>query len=107
MPEYLASNDLATFSASGKSTEVYQTTLPSFFAASMSCGVTTAAGGAAERTRVAGSVVAAARAAEAFRSFRRDHVGVFIFKSSQVISFLPPRLDCCQPTSACTRSGGI
>src|SRR6185436_11030056 len=62
MPGYLASNDLATFSASGRSTEVYQTTLPSFLAASMSCGVTALAGGAAERTRVEGRVVAAASA---------------------------------------------
>src|SRR5687767_11560412 len=82
MPGNLASNDLATFSASGRSTEVYQTTLPSFFAASMSCGVTALAGGAAESTRVEGRAVAAASALVAFSTLRRDQIGVFIFKSS-------------------------
>ena len=36
MPGYAASNCLATFSALGRTSEVYQTTLPSFFAASTS-----------------------------------------------------------------------
>src|SRR5664280_1350358 len=43
-PGYLASKALATFSASGRSTEVYQTTLPSFLAASISAGVIALAG---------------------------------------------------------------
>src|SRR3569833_1676492 len=60
-PGYLASNDLAIFSASGKSTDVYQTTLPSFFAASMSAGVTGLAAGAADSTCVE-SMLPAARA---------------------------------------------
>ena len=38
-PGYFASNERATRSASGRSTEVYQTALPSFFAASISAGV--------------------------------------------------------------------
>src|ERR1700694_3277732 len=44
-PEYLASNALATRSAAGRSSEVYQTTLPSFLAASIKAGVTLLAGG--------------------------------------------------------------
>src|SRR4029079_4399100 len=53
MPGYLASNALPTFSASARSTELYQVTLPSFFAASISCGVMLSAAGAdwAERTK--------------------------------------------------------
>ena len=47
-PGYLASMALATFSASGRSTEVYQTTLPSFLAAAISSGVMAVAGGAAD-----------------------------------------------------------
>src|SRR6185437_8923828 len=47
-PGYFASKDLPIFSASGRSTEVYQTTLPSFLAASISCGVIALAGGAAD-----------------------------------------------------------
>ena len=39
MPGYFASNALATRSATGRSIEVYQTTLPSFLAASISAGV--------------------------------------------------------------------
>ena len=51
-PGYLASKALATFSASGRSTEVYQVTLPSFFAASISSGVIFCASGGAPRTGV-------------------------------------------------------
>ena len=40
MPGYFASNVLAIRSAAARSIEVYQTTLPSFFAASISAGVT-------------------------------------------------------------------
>ena len=52
-PGYLASNTLATRSAIVRSTEVYQITLPSFFAASTSSGVILLASGAAcaERTK--------------------------------------------------------
>ena len=49
-PGNLASKDLATFSASGRSTEVYQITLPSFLAASIKGGVIALAGGAADST---------------------------------------------------------
>ncbi len=39
MPGYFASKDLAIRSAADRSIDVYQTTLPSFFAASISAGV--------------------------------------------------------------------
>src|SRR5260370_6646685 len=64
-PGYLASNALATFSASGRSTDVYQVTLPSFFAASINSGVIFCASGGAPRTGVtkdpAAAIVEAAR----------------------------------------------
>ena len=47
MPGYFASNALPSRSATGRSTEVYQTTLPSFLAASISAGVIVVAAGAA------------------------------------------------------------
>src|SRR5919204_4801842 len=47
MPGYFASNAFPTRSATGRSTAVYQTTLPSFFAASTSSGVTLVGAGAA------------------------------------------------------------
>jgi hypothetical protein len=53
-PGYLASNALPICSESFRSIEVYQTTLPSFFAASISAGVTALAGGAG-RERSSGS----------------------------------------------------
>src|ERR1700746_2230893 len=45
-PGYLASKSLATFSPKVRSTEVYQTTLPSFLDASTSSGVIFSDGGA-------------------------------------------------------------
>jgi hypothetical protein len=53
----------------------------------MSCGVTALAGGAADRTRAEGRVVAAASALVACSTLRRDQIGVFIFKSS-LLNFL-------------------
>ena len=47
MPGYLASNVFAIFSATGKSTEVYQAILPSLRAASISAGVIELASGRA------------------------------------------------------------
>jgi hypothetical protein len=70
MPGYFASNALPTFSASGRSTEVYQTTLPSFFAASISAGVTRFRRGRL-RAHARGECGAAERAAP-FRMSRRD-----------------------------------
>src|ERR1044071_9661020 len=71
MPGYFASKDLATFSASGRSTEVYQTTLPSFLAASMSWGVIALAGGAADITFVE-KAAPATRALEPTNTSRRE-----------------------------------
>src|SRR5712671_2226308 len=70
-PEYFASNDLAIFSATARSIDVYQTTLPSFRAAAISSGVTASAAGAAATTRVANAAFAA-RAEEDLRKVRRD-----------------------------------
>ena len=69
-PGYFASNDLPTRSASGRSTEVYQTALPSFLAASISAGVTASAGGGAALSGVAASV--SASALEPFSTSRRE-----------------------------------
>src|SRR5258708_513682 len=60
MPGYFASNALATFSASSSSTEVYQTILPSFLAASMSSGVTFVGAGASASAAPAKKAAAAA-----------------------------------------------
>src|SRR6185312_8046770 len=76
-PGYLASNDLAIFSASGRSTEVYQTTLPSFFAASTSAGVTALAAGAADSTCVESAPPAASAPVPIIRS-RREILNSFI-----------------------------
>src|SRR4051812_25194136 len=69
MPGYFASNDLAIFSATARSIDVYQTTLPSRFAASTRAGVTASAAGAAETTRVENAPAAAS--AEDLRKLRR------------------------------------
>src|SRR6266404_1035215 len=76
MPGYFASNDLAIFSASGRSTEVYQTTLPSRLAASISAGVTAVGSGAAARSGAANSTapVCAQAPAEALRMVRLEIV---------------------------------
>ncbi len=84
-PEYFASKVLATRSAAGRSSEVYQTTLPSFLAASIKAGVTELAGGAAALTEVACVEVAnapAAIAAEPFRMSRLESSGFLIVVSS-------------------------
>src|SRR5215210_6730147 len=76
MPGYFASNALPTFSESGRSTDVYQTTLPSFLAASTSAGVTGSAAGACARKGEANTV--AASAVVPCRSLRRDNLGIFV-----------------------------
>src|SRR6266404_3944440 len=72
MPGYFASNDRAIFSASGRSTEVYQTTLPSRLAASISAGVTAVGSGAAARSGAANTDSPAA--AEVLRMVRLEIV---------------------------------
>src|SRR6185437_6109653 len=83
-PGNLASNDLAIFSASGRSTEVYHTTLPSFFAASTSAGVMLVAGGAAAMT-LAGNAAPAANALDPINKPRREIFKSFIGISSIVL----------------------
>ena len=60
-PGNFASNDFAIRSARGRSTEVYQATLPSFLAASIKVGVIAVAGGAAARSGDAKTVEVATR----------------------------------------------
>src|SRR5687767_11670297 len=69
MPGYLASNALATFSPSARSTDVYQENLPSFFAASIKAGVILVGSGGAARTGVMNEP--AAIAVEAASTWRR------------------------------------
>src|SRR5262245_2583371 len=69
-PGYLASKALATFSASGRSTDVYQTTLPSRRAASINCGVMEAGSGGAALSGDAN--VLAARAAVPCNNLRLE-----------------------------------
>src|SRR6516164_4798431 len=76
MPEYLASKARATFSATGKSTDVYQTTFPSFCAAATNAGLAGTA--SANVTRGASATVASA--ADCWRKPLRDG-GLRIFKS--------------------------
>src|SRR6185295_16193039 len=68
MPNF-ALNAAPTFSETDRSIEVYQTTLPSFFAASINCGVMASAGGACATTREANKVPSAS-ALEPFRMSR-------------------------------------
>src|SRR6266700_7007207 len=81
-PEYLPSNARATRSAAGRSSEVYQTTLPSFLAASIRAGVTVLAGGAAARTEDANAP--AASAVEPLRTSRLENPGFFIVACSRL-----------------------
>src|SRR4051794_39505009 len=67
---YFALNEPAIFSDTERSIEVYHTTLPSFFAASISCGVIASAGGASARTQLA-NMLAVASAAQPFQTSRR------------------------------------
>src|SRR3954465_5562109 len=72
---YFALNEPAIFSDTERSIEVYQTTLPSFFAASISCGVIASAGGAAARNGEANTVPSAA-AVDALRTSRLESPGL-------------------------------
>src|SRR5664279_2742089 len=86
-PGYLASNALPICSDSFRSTEVYQTTLPSFLAASISAGVTALAGGAADSTRVENEAPATS-ALEPISKSRRENFDFFIGVSSMNIILL-------------------
>src|ERR1700712_2760677 len=77
---YLALKAPAIFSDTDRSIEVYQTTLPSFFAASISCGVIASAGGASARAAVANTVPSAS-AVVPLRISRREGIVLFIASS--------------------------
>src|SRR5689334_9866204 len=87
MPGYFASNDFPIFSASGRSTEVYQTTLPSFFAASISCGVTGLAAGAADSTCVENALLAASAPVPTKRVRREIGKSVISVSSFSLVRF--------------------
>src|ERR1700692_1854739 len=80
-PEYLASNALPICSESLRSIEVYQTTLPSFLAASISAGVTALAGGGPDSPRGENEAPAAS-APEPISTSRRENFDFFIGVSS-------------------------
>src|SRR5206468_7006728 len=86
MPEYFASKARATFSAAGRSSEVYQTTLPSFFAAAISSGVIELAGGAAAFTEAENEPIA--RAVPPLRRSRLENLGLLIVR---LLVKFPPR----------------
>src|ERR1700730_1663160 len=91
MPLYFASNALATFSASGRSTEVYQTTLPSFCAALTRAGVVALGGGAA--ALIGDAYTVKASALDPLRTWRLDNFLSRIATSSlRVVGFA--RRDC-------------
>src|ERR1700712_2269724 len=77
---YFALKEPAIFSDTDRSIEVYQTTLLSFFAASISCGVIASAGGASARAAVANTVPSAS-AVEPLRISRREGFVCFIASS--------------------------
>src|SRR5438105_14936478 len=76
MPGYFVSNALATSSATGRSSDVYQTTLPSFLAASINAGVTAVGSGAAARMGDAKAVTPTA--SEPLGTPRRENLLRFI-----------------------------
>src|SRR6185503_12108753 len=86
-PGNFASNDFEMRSARGKSTEVYQTTLPSFLAASNIAGVIAVAGGAAARSGDANTVDAAI-AVEALRTSRLESLLLRIAIPPGIVKFL-------------------
>src|SRR5580658_10125302 len=80
MPPNFSLKDAAIFSETARSIDVYQTTWPSFFAASISCGVIPSGGGACARAGAANTVPSAS-AVEPFRMSRRESFRFFIASS--------------------------
>jgi hypothetical protein len=84
MPPNFSLKEPAIFSATARSIAVYQTTLPSFFAASINCGVIASAGGAAARAAEANTVPSASAVepfSEACRTSRLESLCFFIASS--------------------------
>src|SRR6266851_8806317 len=77
IPGYCASKALPSFSPTGRSMAEYSTTLASFFAASINCGVIACAGGASARAADA-NTVPSANAVEPFSTSRRESLCLFI-----------------------------
>src|SRR3981081_2619122 len=89
MPPNFSLNDAEIFSATKRSIAVYQTTLPSFLAASISCGVMASAGGASARTDDANTVPSASAFApfsEPLRTSRLESFRFFIASSCSLLS---------------------
>src|SRR3954453_17669395 len=86
MPPNFSLNEAAIFSETERSIEGYQTTLPSFFAASIRAGVMASGGGASARTGDA-NTVPSARALEPLRMSRRESLCCFI--ASSLLLLLP------------------
>src|ERR1700744_630534 len=84
IPGNFCLNDSAIFSATPRSIEVYQTTLPSFFAASISAGVIASGGGASARAGSANTVPSAS-AVVPFRMSRRDGFLLLAFMASSLV----------------------
>src|ERR1700738_3030976 len=89
MPPNFSLKAPAIFSATERSIAVYQTTLPSFFAASISCGVIASAGGAWARTGDANTVPSAS-AVEALRTALLESFFFFIACSARSLSAQRP-----------------
>src|SRR5581483_6763805 len=88
-PGYFASKALPICSESLRSTEVYQTTFPSFFAASIRAGVTAVAGGAADMTLVENAAPATS-ALDPISTSRREIFERFIDVPSIALFCCPP-----------------
>src|ERR1700759_1928566 len=88
MPSNFSLKAPAIFSATERSIAVYQTTLPSCFAASISCGVIASAGGASARAGAANTAPRAS-AVEPFsapcRISRRDGLLFFMVSSCRLV----------------------
>src|SRR5215213_247316 len=93
MPPNFSLKEAAIFSDTERSMEVYQTTLPSFFAASINCGVMASGGGAAARAGVANTVPSASAVeplSEVFRMSRLDNFRFCIAFSSASLTAQRP-----------------
>ena len=104
MPPNFSLNEAAIFSDTDRSIEVYQTTLPSFFAASISCGVIASAGGACAREGEANTVPNASAAealSEPCSTSRRESFRFLIASSASCSCWRV-----CYRLSARQRSGG-
>src|SRR5689334_1197740 len=99
-PGNLPSNALPTASATCRSTEVYQTTLPSLRAASISCGVTVSGAGGAACTTSLGQANAPAEAAAPCRTRRRVSFALAIDATSQFLSWRELQTPLAEPARA-------